>query len=62
MLFFRGLPVITRALAKGRIYGQTVPLPKAAGVSARFIVNQAALKVIRAALLPLLDAFARAVS
>jgi ATP phosphoribosyltransferase len=35
MLFFRGLPVITLALSKGRIYDQTVPLLKAAGVMAR---------------------------
>jgi ATP phosphoribosyltransferase len=35
MLFFRGLPVITLALSKGRIYDQTVPLLKAVGVTAR---------------------------
>ncbi len=74
--------MITLALSKGRIYDQTVPLLKAAGVMARgdpetsrklilatarpdvrlIIVNQAALKVKRAAIQPLLDAFARAVS
>jgi len=35
MLFFRGLPVITLALSKGRIYDQTTPLLTAAGVIAR---------------------------
>jgi ATP phosphoribosyltransferase len=62
MLFFRGLPVITLALSKGRIDDQTVPLLKAAGGMARLVVDQAALKVKRAAIQPLLDAFARAVS
>lgn len=78
--------MITFALSKGRIYDQTVPLLKAAGVMARgdpktsrklimatarpdvrlirarLVVTQAALKVKRAAIRPLFDAFARAVS
>jgi hypothetical protein len=56
------LPVITLALSQGRIYDQAVPLPEVASNSARLLVNQAALKVKRAAVQPLLDAFARAVS
>ncbi|MGW8182688.1 MAG: ATP phosphoribosyltransferase [Burkholderiales bacterium] len=35
MLFFRGLPVITLALSKGRIYDQTVPLLNVVGVTPR---------------------------